>query len=78
MWMKTNDHRTICPTQNRHFNTTVGDFTRKHTYFAETIGPFVAIRALRNESSLQNVNSRLGRSIRAFRDLPGNTVLRLE
>ena len=32
----------------------------------------------RTNRSLQNVNSSSGRSFRAFRDLPDNTVLRVE
>jgi len=43
MFMKTNDHMTVCPTQETTFCPIARHFTHKHTYFAETNGSFLTI-----------------------------------
>ena len=55
--MKTNKKMTLLPKKKRHFYTTERHFIPKHTYFAETVGSFVTLRALGKNPSLQNVSN---------------------
>jgi|SRR5271157_593301 len=50
MCMKTDKKMTVLPRKKRHFLQTERHFIQKHTYFAETVGFFVAVGALGNET----------------------------